>query len=103
MKSITLGFLRKVGSFSEEKEDLSFQDGDCYNIYAHTVSDARPEGTEHFIERFSAFKINSITDSGVEIEKIYPVQETFSINLNETKTFEFGQYGEYSLTLKNLW
>ncbi len=104
MNTATLHISRKIADQKEDKGDMQFIEGDYFNIYhAMIVSEKLGENNE-MIKKFTAFKIDSISDNSVNIKLIYPAPPTkdFSLKIGDSKEVEFGEYGIYTITLSEV-
>jgi hypothetical protein len=102
MKTATINISRSIGTFNEKKDPLRFREGDFYNIYHHLVADASYEGSNSYTTKFFAFKVTSISEKAVDIEKICPPVGNITLSVGECADLDFGQYGTYSLTLEKI-
>lgn len=99
---ITLSFSRIVAGIKEEMGTLIFTEGDYYNIYNHMVMDKGFEHDPEKVYRFAGFRINSITNEKTTIEKIAPPIQTEELEINGKVEFDFGYYGVYTITQKDV-
>ena len=102
MKKATIKISRSLGPFFDHDGVLNFGEGDFYNIYHHAVADAGYGTGDNFLTKFFAFKVISISDTEVSIEKIYPLVDNISLKIGESKELFFEELGMYTVTLEKI-
>lgn len=94
-----LSFTRAVAGTTQKLADCPFSEGDYYDIYHHLVRAKGLEEDKERTDKFCGFRVVSIWNGVVVIEKITPSVEGHELKVGDKVDLDFEMYGIYSITL----
>src|SRR3989344_4072621 len=95
----TLSFTRTVAGTSQKLDNLSFEQGDYYDIYHHLIRGKGLEEDKERTDKFCGFRIVSIWNGVVVLEKINPSVEGHELKAGDKIELDFEMYGIYTISL----
>jgi hypothetical protein len=110
MSTFDLFFMKATISFSTEfpnhttynnPHELTFLEGDFYNIYHHTVSDKSLEN-HPVLYKFFAFQVVEITPQTVRVKTLFGKIQTHTITKADNGMFNFENLGNLKIQIKNI-
>ncbi len=95
----TLSFTRTVAGTNQKLADCSFEQGDYYDIYHHLIRGKGLEEDKERTDKFCGFRLVSISNGVIVIEKIIPTPEGHELKVGDKIDLDFEMYGIYTISL----